>query len=191
MAVPSWIVGFLDGVIVIAVALSFPYWGAWEILRFFCDVPALLTLSCTNTLLFVRLVFICCVIMLLFLVAVIILSYSCVILAVICMGYGEVHSKSFAYHSSLLIMVGMYYGAAISIYLWPASDHSPTKGKMVSAFYTILTSMLNPLIYNLCNKEVVRTFIKVLRKGKIYRGNCLIIFSLHFCFMLEFIYITN
>ncbi|XP_003124426.2 olfactory receptor 2M3-like [Sus scrofa] len=166
MAVPSWIIGLLDGVIVIAVALSFPYCGAREIPHFFCDVPALLTLSCTDTLLFERLMFICCVIMLLFPVAVIIASYAHVILAVIRMRSGEGRSRAFATCSSHLMVVGMYYGAAMFIYMRPISDRSPTEDRMVSAFYTILTPMLNPLIYSLRNKEVYRAFIKVLRKGK-------------------------
>ncbi|CAI9170319.1 unnamed protein product [Rangifer tarandus platyrhynchus] len=166
MAVSSWVVGASDGIIIIAVALSFPYCGSREIPHFFCDVPALLTLSCTNTLLFERLMFICCVIMLLFPVAVIIASYVRVIMAVIHMGSGEGRRKAFATCSSHLMVVGMYYGAAMFIYMRPVSDRSPTQDKMVSAFYTILTPMLNPLIYSLRNKEVARAFMKVLGKGK-------------------------
>uniref|UniRef100_A0A8C0RK56 Olfactory receptor n=1 Tax=Canis lupus familiaris TaxID=9615 RepID=A0A8C0RK56_CANLF len=166
MVVSSWTIGFLDGIIVIAVALSFPYCGAREIPHFFCDVPALLTLSCTTTLLFERLMFICCIIMLLFPVAVIIVSYVHVIVAVIHMGSGEGRQKAFATCSSHLMVVGMYYGAAMFIYMRPVSDRSPTQDKMVSAFYTILTPMLNPLIYSLRNKEVSRAFMKMLGKSK-------------------------
>ncbi|VCW77969.1 unnamed protein product, partial [Gulo gulo] len=137
MVVSSWIVGFLDGIIVITVALSFPYCGAREIPHFFC------------------------VIMLLFPVAVIIASYVRVIMTVIHMSSGEGRQKAFATCSSHLMVVGMYYGAAMFIYMRPVSDRSPTQDKMVSAFYTILTPMLNPLIYSLRNKEVARAFMKV------------------------------
>ncbi|XP_002930306.1 olfactory receptor 2M3 [Ailuropoda melanoleuca] len=166
MAASSWILGSLDGIIEVAVALSFSYCGAREIPHFFCDVPALLTLSCTNTLLFERMIFICCVIMLLFPVAVISASYARVIVAVIHMGSGEGCQKAFATCSSHLTVVGMYYGAAMFIYMRPTSDRSPTQDKIVSVFYTILTPMLNPLIYSLRNKEVARAFKKVLEKGK-------------------------
>ena len=60
----------------------------------------------------------------------------------------------------------MYYGARMFIYVQPVTDHSPKQGKMVSVFYTILTLMLNPLIYSLCNKEAAKAFTKVLGKGK-------------------------
>ncbi|XP_006877144.1 PREDICTED: olfactory receptor 2M3-like [Chrysochloris asiatica] len=166
MAASSWLLGSFDGIIEVAVALSFSYCGAREIPHFFCDVPALLTLSCTNTSTFERMIFICCIIMLLFPVAVIGASYTRVILAVISMGSGEGRRKAFTTCSSHLMVVGMYYGAAMFIYMRPTSDRSPTQDKMVSAFYTILTPMLNPLIYSLRNKEVSRAFMKVLGKGK-------------------------
>uniref|UniRef100_G3TTQ3 Olfactory receptor n=1 Tax=Loxodonta africana TaxID=9785 RepID=G3TTQ3_LOXAF len=166
MAASSWILGSFDGIIEAAVALSFSYCGARKIPHFFCDVPALLTLSCTDTSAFERIIFICCVIMLLFPIAVIIASYTRVLLAVISMESGEGRRKAFTTCSSHLMVVGMYYGAAMFIYMRPTSDRSPTQDKMVSAFYTILTPMLNPLIYSLRNKEVTRAFMKVLWKGK-------------------------
>ncbi|KAM5125219.1 olfactory receptor 2M3-like [Callospermophilus lateralis] len=158
------ICGSLDGIIVIVVALSFLYCGSREISHFFCDVPALLTLACTDTLTFERVMLICCIIMLLFPVA-IISSYARVILAIIHMGSGEGCRKAFATCSSHLMVVGMYCGAAMFIYMRPTSDRYPTQDKMVSAFYTILTPMLNLLIYSLCNREVSRAFMKVLGKG--------------------------
>ena len=106
--------------------------------------------------------------MLLFPVAVITASYAHVLLAVIRMGSGKSHQKAFATCSSHLTVVGMYYGAAMFIYMRPVSDRSPTQDKMVLAFYTILTiltPMLNP-IYSLHNKEVARAFRTLLGRGK-------------------------
>ncbi|XP_003479795.1 olfactory receptor 2M3-like [Cavia porcellus] len=166
MAASSWILGSTDGVLEVVVALTFFYCGSREIPHFFCDVPALLTLSCTDTKTFERMIFLCCVIMLVFPVTIIIASYTRVILAVIRMGSGESRHKAFATCSSHLMVVGMYYGAAMFIYMKPTSERSATRDKMVSAFYTILTPMLNPLIYSLRNREVTRAFVKVLGKGK-------------------------
>ncbi|XP_007955756.1 olfactory receptor 2M3-like [Orycteropus afer afer] len=161
----SWILGSFDGIIEVSVAFSFSYCGPREIPHFFCDVPALLTLSCTDTSIFERMIFICCVIMLLFPVAVIVASYTRVLLTVISMGSGEGRRKAFTTCSSHIMVVGMYYGAAMFIYMRPTSDRSPTQDKIVSAFYTILTPMLNPVIYSLRNKEVARAFMKLLGKG--------------------------
>ncbi|XP_012506293.1 PREDICTED: olfactory receptor 2M4 [Propithecus coquereli] len=167
MTVACWILGSLDGIIVLAAALSFSYCSSLEIHHFFCDVAALLPLSCTDTSAFERLLFICCVVMLIFPVSAIIVSYSRVLRAVIRMGSGESCRKAFTTCSSHLSVVGLYYGAAIFMYMRPASTHTPDQDMMVSAFYAILTPMLNPLIYSLHNKEVSRALKKLLRKGKL------------------------
>nr|XP_010951847.1 olfactory receptor 2M4 [Camelus bactrianus] len=167
MTVSSWVLGSLDGIIVLAATLSFSYCGSLEIHHFFCDVAALLPLSCTDTSTFERLLFICCVVMLVFPVSVIIGSYSRVLGAVIGMGSEERRRRAFTTCSSHLSVVGLYYGAAMFMYMRPASNHTPTQDKMVSAFYTILTPMLNPLIYSLRNKEVARGFQKLLKKRKL------------------------
>ncbi|XP_007956054.1 olfactory receptor 2M4-like [Orycteropus afer afer] len=166
LTVASWILGSLDEIIVLAGVLSFSYCGSLEIHHFFCDVAALLPLSCTDTSAFEQLLFICCVVMLILPVSIIIISYSYVLQAVIHMGSGESRHKAFTTCSSHLAVVGLYYGAVMFMYMRPASNHTPNQDKMVSAFYTILTPVLNPLIYSLRNKDVSRGLKKLLRKGK-------------------------
>ncbi|XP_020937569.1 olfactory receptor 2M3-like [Sus scrofa] len=166
LAASSWILGVFDGIVDIAATLSFSYCGSREIPQFFCDVPALLHLSCTDTSTFETLAFICCVVMLLFPLSLIIISYTRVIITVIRMSSGEGRHKAFTTCSSHLVVVGMYYGAAMFIYMRPTSNRSPAQDKMVSAFYTILTPMLNPLIYSLRNKDVAKAFSRVLGKEK-------------------------
>ncbi|XP_040830881.1 olfactory receptor 2M4-like, partial [Ochotona curzoniae] len=161
----SWLLGSLDGLIVLVATLLFSYCGSLEIRHCFCDVTALLPLSCTDTSAFERLLFICCVVMLIFPVTVITISYSHVLRAVLHMGSAEGHHKAFATCSSHLSVVGFYHRAAMFMYMRPASSHTPDEDKMVSAFYTILTPMLNPLIYSLRNREVARALKKLLRKG--------------------------
>ncbi|ELV12160.1 olfactory receptor 2M4 [Tupaia chinensis] len=167
MIAASWVLGSLDGIIVLAAVLSFSYCSSLEIHHFFCDVAALLPLSCTDTSAFERLLFICCVVMLILPVSVIIFSYSHVLRAVIRMGSGEGRCKACSTCSSHLSVVGLYYGAAMFMYMRPTSSHTPDQDKVVSAFYAILTPMLNPLIYSLRNKEVSRGLKKLLRKGKL------------------------
>ncbi|XP_057556022.1 olfactory receptor 2M3-like [Hippopotamus amphibius kiboko] len=166
MTASSWILGAFDGTVDVAATLSFSYCGSQEIAQFFCDVPALLHLSCTDTSTFETLIFICCVVMLLLPLSLIIISYTRVIIAVIRMSSGEGRHKAFTTCTSHLTVVVIYYGAAMFIYMRPTSDRSPTQDKMVSAFYTILTPMLNPLIYSLRNKDVAKAISKVLGKGK-------------------------
>ncbi|XP_057554122.1 olfactory receptor 2M3-like [Hippopotamus amphibius kiboko] len=166
MVASSWILGAFDGIVDVAATLSFSYCGSREIAQFFCDIPALLRLSCTDTSTFETLIFICCVVMLLFPLSLIIISYTRVIITVIRMSSGEGQHKAFTTCTSHLTVVVMYYGAAMFMYMRPTSKHSPTQDRMVSTFYTILTPMLNPLVYSLRNKDVAKAFSKVLGKGK-------------------------
>ncbi|ELV12162.1 olfactory receptor 2M3 [Tupaia chinensis] len=166
LAASSWILGSTDGVIDVVATFSFSYCGSREIAHFFCDFPSLLMHSCSDTSTFEEILFICCILMIVFPVGIVIASYAHVILAVVRMGSGESRRKAFSTCSSHLTVVAMYYGAGLFIYMRPISERSPTKDKMVSAFHTFLTPMLNPLIYSLRNKDVARAFMKVLGKGK-------------------------
>ncbi|XP_054337204.1 olfactory receptor 2M3-like [Pongo pygmaeus] len=161
----SWILGSTDGIIDAVATFSFSYCGSREISHFFCEFPSIPILSCNDTSIFEKVLFICCIVMLVFPIAIII-AYAQVILAVIHMGSGEGRRIAFMTCSSHLMVVGMYDAAALFMYIWPTSDHSPTQDKMVSVFYTILTPMLNSFIYSLRNKEVTRAFMKILGKGK-------------------------
>lgn len=167
MTVTSWILGFFDGIIVLVAALSLSFCSSLEIHHFFCDVAALFPLSCTDTSAFERLLFLCCVVMLILPVSVIIISHSYVLQVVLHMSSRESHLKAFNTCSSHVTVVGLYSGAAMFMYMRPASNHTPDHDKIVSIFYTILTPMLNPLIYSLLNKEVSRGLQKLLRKGKL------------------------
>ncbi|EHB18135.1 Olfactory receptor 2M4 [Heterocephalus glaber] len=163
----SWILGSLDGIIVLTVALSFSYCNSLKIHHFFCNVTALLPPSFTDMTAFKRLLFICCMVILIFPVAVILTSHFCVLRAVIHMGSGESHRKAFTTCSSHLLVVGLYYGDAMFMYMRRASKHIPEQDRMVLAFYTILMPMLNPLIYSLRNRDISRGLKKLLGKGKL------------------------
>ncbi|XP_059570383.1 olfactory receptor 2T5-like [Alligator mississippiensis] len=68
--------------------------------------------------------------------------------------------KALATCSSHLTVVVMFYGAAIFMYMRPSSYHFPEQDKIVALFYTIVTPVLNPLIYSLSNRDVLRALKK-------------------------------
>ncbi|XP_011900614.1 PREDICTED: olfactory receptor 2T2 isoform X3 [Cercocebus atys] len=133
-----------------------------EIDHFFCEIPAVLRLSCTDTSLYETLMYGCCVLMLLLPLSVISVSYTRILLTVHRMNSAEGRRKAFATCSSHVTVVSMFYGADFYTNVLPHSYHTPEKDKVVSAFYTILTPMLNPLIYSLRNQEVAAALRKVL-----------------------------
>nr|XP_008508293.1 PREDICTED: olfactory receptor 2T8-like [Equus przewalskii] len=161
MTLGSWFLGAADGLMQAAATLSFPFCGTHEIDHFFCEAPMLVRLACADTSVFENVMYVCCVLMLLVPFSLILTSYSFIITAVLQMRSREACKKAFVTCSSHLAVVGLFYGAAIFTYMRPKSYRSAKLAKVVSAFYTIFTPVLNPLIYSLRNSEVKGALKKV------------------------------
>ena len=157
-----WILGSLDGFMLTPITMTFPFCGSREIHHFFCEVPAVTKLSCSDTWLYETLMYVCCVLMILIPVTVISGSYTSILLTVLRMNSAEGRKKALATCSSHMTVVTLFYGAAVYTYMLPASLHTPEKDMVVSVFYTILTPLLNPLIYSLRNKNVTEAMKKLL-----------------------------
>uniref|UniRef100_G1S9V9 Olfactory receptor n=2 Tax=Nomascus leucogenys TaxID=61853 RepID=G1S9V9_NOMLE len=162
LASGCWFLGSVDGFTFTAVTMTLPFCGSREIHHFFCEVPAVLNLSCSDTSLYEIFIYLCCVLMLLIPVTVISSSYLLILLTIHRMNSAEGRKKAFATCSSHLTVVILFYGAAVYTYMLPSSYHTPEKDMMVSVFYTILTPVLNPLIYSLRNKDVMGALKKML-----------------------------
>ncbi|XP_040830774.1 olfactory receptor 2T29-like [Ochotona curzoniae] len=160
-----WFLGSVDGFMLTPVTMTLPFCRSLEIHHFFCEVPAVTKLSCSDTSLYETLMYLCCVLMLLAPVTVISSSYSCILLTVHRMHSAEGRKKALATCSSHMTVVALFYGAAIYTYMLPGAYHTPEKDMVVSVFYTILTPVLNPLIYSLRNRDVTRALRRTLRLG--------------------------
>ncbi|XP_072494110.1 olfactory receptor 2V1-like [Notamacropus eugenii] len=158
----SWLFGLIDGLIQAVFTLHFPYCDSNKIDHFFCEVPAILKLACADTSLYESMIYVCCVLMLLLPFSVISASYLQILVAVLRMHSAEGRQKAFATCSSHMTVVTLFYGAAMITYMRPQAYHSSKQDKVVSAFYTVITPMLNPIIYSLRNKEVTGALKKLL-----------------------------
>ncbi|XP_057565939.1 olfactory receptor 2T8-like [Hippopotamus amphibius kiboko] len=154
MILGSWFLGAADGLMQAAATLNFSFCSTHEIDHFFCEAPTLVRLACADTSVFEYVMYICCVLMLLVPISLILISYSLILAAILQMRSSEARKKAFATCSSHLSVVGLFFGAAIFTYMRPKSYRSANHDKIVSAFYTIFTPVLNPLIYSLRNSEV-------------------------------------
>ncbi|KYO37484.1 olfactory receptor 2T27 [Alligator mississippiensis] len=144
--------------------LALPYCGSKEIDHFFCEVPALLKLSCSNTSRYEALVFVSSVVVLPIPSSLILATYACILSRVLRMKSTKGQQKALATCSSHLTVVVVFYGAGIFMYLRPSSYHSPEQDKIVSLFYTIVPPVLNPLIYSLRNRDVLHALRKWIGK---------------------------
>ena len=169
LASGCWFLGSVDGFMLTPITMSFPFCRSWEIHHFFCEVPAVTILSCSDTSLYKTLMYLCCVLMLLIPVTIISSSYLLILLTIHRMNSAKGRKKAFATCSSHLTVVILFYGAAIYTYMLPSSYHTPEKDMMVFVFYTILTPVLNPLIYSLRNKDVMGALKKMLTVGPAFQ----------------------
>ncbi|NXV85746.1 O2A12 protein, partial [Calonectris borealis] len=84
----------------------------------------------------------------------IIFSYMDILVAILKISSAKGREKAFSTCLSHLMVVVLFYGSAIYMYMKPNSFHSPQKDKIISILYNILTPMLNPIIYSLRNMEI-------------------------------------
>ncbi|XP_036768586.2 olfactory receptor 2T10-like [Manis pentadactyla] len=166
LASSCWFVGSMDGFVLTPITMTFPFCRSWDIHHFFCEVPAVLKLSCMDTYLYEIFMYLCCIIMLFIPVSVISGSYYFIILTIHRINSAEGRRKAFATCFSHITVVTLFYGAAVYTYMLPNSYHTPEKDMVMSLFYTILTPVLNPVIYSFRNKDVTGALKKLLRAGK-------------------------
>ncbi|XP_006877137.1 PREDICTED: olfactory receptor 2L13-like [Chrysochloris asiatica] len=161
MIIGSWILGSINSLAHTVYALHIPYCRSRAIDHFFCDVPAMLPLACMDTWVYEYMVFVSTSLFLLLPFLGITASYGRVIFAVFNMRSKEGRKKAFTTCSTHLTVVTFYYAPFVYTYLRPRSLRSPEEDKTLAVFYTILTPMLNPIIYSLRNKEVLGAMTRV------------------------------
>ncbi|XP_031240403.1 olfactory receptor 2D3 [Mastomys coucha] len=154
----SWASGLLVSLVDTVVAFHLPYRGQNIVSHYFCELPALLKLASADTYSTEMAIFAMGVVILLAPVSLILTSYWNIISTVIQMQSGEGRLKVFSTCGSHLVVVVLFYGSAIFNYMQPNTKARKKQDKIMSVFYTVVTPMLNPIIYSLRNKDVKSAF---------------------------------
>lgn len=130
------------------------YCGHNVIKHFFCDIPKLLKLSCSDTFLSETLSVFSSGAAPMTSISTIIFSYCSILSAILRICSIKGRSKPFSTCASHLTSVTLLYGTGTFIYMHPNLKSGLDSDMVVSIFYTLVIPMLNPLIYSLRNKEV-------------------------------------
>ncbi|XP_005346749.1 putative olfactory receptor 5AK3 [Microtus ochrogaster] len=163
MVAGSYLVGSINSSVHTGFTFSLSYCKSNRINHFFCDVPPIISLSCSNIDTNIRLLVVFVGFNLMFTVLVVIFSYIYIMVAILKMSSTAGRKKTFSTCASHLTAVTIFYGTLAYMYLQPHSDNAEENMKVASVFYGIVIPMLNPLIYSLRNKEV-KDAIKLTRK---------------------------
>ncbi|XP_062945924.1 olfactory receptor 4K14 [Cynocephalus volans] len=147
----SWIIGFVHSISQVAFTVNLPYCGPNEVDSFFCDLPLVIKLACMDTYILGILMIsdsgllsVSCFLLLM-------ISYTVILRTVQQHAAGGI-TKALSTCSAHIMVVTLFFGPCIFIYVWPFSRFSVDK--LLSVFYTIFTPLLNPLIYTLRNEEM-------------------------------------
>ncbi|XP_076713628.1 olfactory receptor 2L13-like [Callospermophilus lateralis] len=161
MIAGTWILGSIHSLAYTTYTLHLPYCRSRAINHFFCEVPSMMPLVCMDTWIFEYIRFLSTGLFLLLPFLGITASYGRVLFAVFHMRSKEGRRKAFTTCSTHLTVVTFYYAPFVYTYLRPKNVRSPTEDKNLAVFYTILTPMLNPIVYSLRNKEVLEAMRRV------------------------------
>lgn len=164
LTIGSWVSGIFVSLVDSSFTLGVSYHGHNVINHYFCEPPALLKLASEETYNAEMAIFAMGVLILLGPVSLIIFSYCNIISTVIRIKSGDGRRKVFSTCGSHFIVVIFFYGSTIFTYMQPNSKKKNEGGKVISVFYSVMTSMLNPFIYSLRNKDVKDAFRKFLEK---------------------------
>ncbi|XP_037357808.1 olfactory receptor 11H7-like [Talpa occidentalis] len=149
-----WLFGFLGHLVSITFISQLPFCGPNIIDHFLCDVEPLMALSCApnsiieNAFHFVTSVFI--VLTGLYILG----SYALVLRAVLKVPSSAGRQKAFSTCGSHLVVVSLFYGTIIVMYVSPKSDNSVAMHKIITLLYSVVTPVLNPFIYSIRNKDM-------------------------------------
>ncbi|XP_029441695.1 olfactory receptor 1019-like [Rhinatrema bivittatum] len=154
MVAGTWIFGFLEILAHTVLISRFYFCGSNEINHFFCDLSALLKLSCTSTFTVESMIFIVGIFIAIPCLISTLTSYIYIISSILRIRSTEGRRKAFSTCSSHLTVVILFYGSVIGLYLRPSSMQSMNQNKIIAVLYNVLIPMFNPLIYSLNNKAV-------------------------------------
>uniref|UniRef100_A0A8C2S6M1 G-protein coupled receptors family 1 profile domain-containing protein n=1 Tax=Capra hircus TaxID=9925 RepID=A0A8C2S6M1_CAPHI len=154
--------GGVTSMVHVCLTFRLPFCGSNIINHFFCDIPPLLALSCTDTYINELLLFALCGFIQTSTFVVIFISYFCIVLTVLSIKSSGGRSKTFSTCASHLLAITLFYGTLLFMYLRPTTSYSPETDKVVAVFYTVVFPMFNPIIYSFRNKDVKYVLRKLL-----------------------------
>ncbi|XP_060639271.2 olfactory receptor 6F1-like [Anolis sagrei] len=176
----SWMCSFVVEMILFSFILQLSFCGSRAIEHFFCDFIPVINQACSNTHLVKLVLVVLASITTLPLFILTTISYGYIIMVILRIPSIREQKKAFSTCSSHLIVVTTFYGTLIIVYILPDSDRLKKLNKVFSVFYTILTPLVNPLIYSLRNKEVKEALRRIARKcTQCMQVHQILVFKLH------------
>ncbi|XP_039174363.1 olfactory receptor 5A1-like isoform X2 [Crotalus tigris] len=160
----AWLMGLLSATINTFPIFGLKFCGLREINHFRCELPSLLKVSCSDTFLNNEILLFSVLVFGLGSFLPTLISYIHIMTSIMKIHSAESRRKTFSTCSSHLTVLGLLYITGMSQYMKPSSVSSITLDELFSIQYSILTPMLNPIIYSLKNEEVKKALRRIFTK---------------------------
>ncbi|XP_052017526.1 olfactory receptor 2G3-like [Apodemus sylvaticus] len=160
----AWLSGVGNTLIQGTITLRLPCCGNHRIYHFICEVPAMIKMACVDFHTNEVELFMASLVLLLLLLTLILVSYGYIAQALMRLRAALTWGKALGTCGSHLVVVVLFYGTIIAIYIQPNSSYAHSQGKFITLLYTVVIPTLNPLIYTLRNKDVKGALKRLVRK---------------------------
>ncbi|XP_056425560.1 olfactory receptor 1468-like [Hyla sarda] len=160
LSILCWLLGFFIVLTYIIKTAKLNFCGPNIIDHLFCDIIPLLELSCSDTFIIHLVLYIMGVLIVIIPTIIIVLSYTYIVLAILRISSNTGRQKAFSTCSSHLIVVSIFFWTMFGVYVVPTKGRTLTMSKIISLLYTVLTPLVNPIIYSLRNKDISKAVQK-------------------------------
>ncbi|XP_077607689.1 olfactory receptor 10R2-like [Crocuta crocuta] len=168
LAATCAVIGFLFSLTGSLLVFELPFCGPNKINHYFCDILPVIQLACTETYINELVIFIGGVVALMTPLTFICISYGFIVHTILKIPSADGKRKAFSTCASHLTVVIVHYGCASSVYLRPSAKFSSSKDRLVTVTYTVVTPLLNPMVYSLRNKAIQMAIWKVINRRGFY-----------------------
>ncbi|XP_006896378.1 PREDICTED: olfactory receptor 2B11-like [Elephantulus edwardii] len=154
LVVIAWLSGLAHSLVQASLTVQLPLCGNNKVENFFCEVAVIIKMSCIDTTFNVAVLSIGGTLYSLLPLSLILLSYGFIVATILKIQSSEGKKKAISTCSSHVMVVSLFYGPVICMYVQPSSTDPQNKNKFMSMFYSLVTPLLNPFIYTLRNKDI-------------------------------------
>uniref|UniRef100_A0A8D0WD11 Olfactory receptor 6C74-like n=1 Tax=Sus scrofa TaxID=9823 RepID=A0A8D0WD11_PIG len=159
-----WLTGFFIIFIPLLLVLKLDFCASNIVDHFLCDPTPLLQISCSDTHLIETVAFISAVVTLVITLAVVIISYTYIVLTILKLPSSNQRKKAFSTCSSHMIVISLSYGSCVFMYVKPSVKQRVSFYKGIALLNTSVAPLLNPFIYSLRNQQVRKAFMSLIHR---------------------------
>ena len=165
LALGSWSLSVTGSLLMTLTLLRLSFCRSMKIPHFFCDLPEVLKLACSNTVINNTVVYFMTIILGIFPLSGILFSYSKIFSSILRISSARGKYKAFSTCGSHLSVVSLFYGTGLGVYLSSAVTSSSRTSLVASVMYTMVTPMLNPFIYSLRNRDMKAALVRLISRA--------------------------